>query len=91
MSITITINCESPKLKQSERREGGCQPSLPIIIKFKAQVELKEMKERASIIVASSYENVHNERRTTKLRKRRKLKEMKKGASIAIINSFENN
>jgi hypothetical protein len=74
-----------------ERREGGCQPSLPIIIKFKGQGELKEMKEGALITVASSYENVHKERGTTKLRERRKLKEMKKGASIAIINSFENN
>ncbi len=64
---------------------------MPIIIKFKGQVELKEMKEGASITVASSYENVHKERGTTKLRERRKLKEMKKGASIAIINSFENN
>jgi len=39
-----------------ERRKGRCRPSLPIIIKFKAQVELKEMKEGASITVASSYE-----------------------------------
>jgi TusA-related sulfurtransferase len=64
---------------------------LPIIIKFKAQVELKEMKEGASITVASSYENVHKERGRTKFKERRKLKEMKKGALIAIINSFENN
>jgi hypothetical protein len=49
------------------------------------------MKEGASITVASSYENVHKERGTTKFKERRKLKEMKKGALIAITNSFENN
>jgi hypothetical protein len=49
------------------------------------------MKEGALITIASSYENVHKERGTTKFRKRKKLKEMKKGASIAITNSFESN
>ncbi len=58
---------------------------MPIVIKFKAQVELKEMKEGALITIATSYENVHKERGTTKLRKRRELKEMKRGHQLPSI------
>jgi hypothetical protein len=43
------------------------------------------------IIITNSFENVHKERGTIKLKEMKELKEMKKGASIAITNSFEKN